>query len=220
MGQSLGLLAHAVAAREIPGLLAESALSYGWWLGMAAVIAALTRDLRTFVVALVLFAVGWFVGMLAINAHLDPTTRSRTPPPLLVDTAVICGMLLLLAHQYVTRDVRRGAWIAGMLALGSMLLPRVVSRSLPAATNDPDDLRPVAIRIDEVRLQRMVGGRVQARLRLRLDGASEFHRYRLASPVVLLHGASGSKEAIAIEWPYVSLRTPDLPSTRGFRWID
>jgi hypothetical protein len=218
-GQFLGLVAHDVAARDLPGLLAESALSYGQWLGLAAVLAALTRDLRTFVVALVLFVLGWFGAMLAVLQHLARATTPGTSPPLLVTTAVLVVALLVLAHQYVTRDVRRGVVLAAILAVVSLLLPLAVS-PLPAATNAAGDLRSMAIRIDGVRLQRMVVGRVQARLQLSLAEFSRSYRYRLASSSATLHRPDGLTEEIAIDQPYFPLHTPDLPSTRGFRWLD
>jgi hypothetical protein len=218
-GQLVGLFAHDVAARDLPALLADSVLSYGSWLGMAAVIAALTRDLRTFLVALVLVTLGWFIGLQALGFLLNPSMTPGPPPPLLVPLAMVTGMLLVLAHQYVTRDVRRGLWIAGALAVGSIVLPLVVPRAawsvVSASGIVPDHLRLVGLSIQDVRVQS--GSEVN--LQLHFEGVSPFHQYALVSPIVHLHTPDGSVMSHALNTSRVGLGRSSLRLPEEFQWL-
>lgn len=217
LGQLVALLAHDVAAPDLPGLLAESALSYGRWLGVAAVIAALTRDLRTFLVVLVVGTIAWGMGTGIIASRMGP--REAPGSSLILNIAAVVSMLLVLAHQYVTRNVRWGVSIAGLLAFASMLYPLAGSRASSASQEVPNHLRLTGIRMEEVRFQQMTGGGTQARLRLRLQGASKFHRYALISPAVRLHLPNGSTEDISMDQPFVPPGTPTLPFTEEFQWL-
>lgn len=217
LGQLVGLLAHDIVASDLPGLLAESALSYGIWLGVAAVIAALTRDLRTFLVVLVVGTIAWGMGTAIIASRTGP--REAPGPSLILNTTAVVCMLLVLAHQYVTRNVRRGVMLAGIVAVASLLLPLVVPRSLPASEEVPHRLRFAEIRIEEIRFQKMTGGGTQAWLRLRTEGASALHRYTLVLLGIRLHMPDGSVEEIPIDQPFFALNTPPLPATERFQWL-
>jgi hypothetical protein len=219
LGQLVGLLAHDVAARDLPALLADSALSYSSWLGMAAVIAALTRDLRTYLVALVLVTLGWFIGLQALGFLLNPSMTPGPPPPLLVPVAIVTGMLLVLARQYVTRDVRRGVWTAGVLAIVSTLLPLVAPRAawsvVPASGEVPNHVRLVGLSIEDVELR----GGSKALMQLRLEGVSRFHRYALVSPVVHLHRPDGTVMSYTVSKSPIGLSTPNLRLPEDFQWL-
>ena len=219
LGQFVGLLAHDVTARDVPALLGDSALSYGSWLGMAAVIAALTRDLRTFLVVLVLVTLGWFIGLQALGFLLNPPMTPGPPPPLLVPAAIIAGMLSLLAHQYLTRNVHRGILAAGLLTIVSILLSLVVPRSawsvIPASGEVPNHLRPVGLSIEDVQLQG--GSRVQ--VQLRLEGISPFHHYVFVSPIVHLYMPDGSAMSYAVTTAPIWLSTPNRHLNAEFRWL-
>jgi hypothetical protein len=218
LGQLVGLFLHDVDTHNIAGLLGESVLSYGSWLGMAAVIAALTRDLRTFLLALVLVTLGWFIGLQALGFLLNPSMTPGPPPPLVVPVVIVTGMLLTLAHQYATRDVRRGLWIAGALAVGSIVLPLVVPRPawsvIPASRGVPPHLRLVGLSIEDVRLR----GGSKAQLQLRLQGVSPFHQYVLISTVVHLYMPDGSVLSHAIN-NFRGLNTPQLRLSETLHWL-
>ncbi len=219
LGQIAGLLAHDVAARDIPGLLVESALSYGMWLGLAAAIAALTPDLRTFIVALVLVTLGWLIGMQAVWFAVDSSTGFGSVPPLLVPSVIVGGTLLVLAHQYLTRDVRRGVWIAGVLLGAGLLFPLMVPRSGPVVIHAtgavPEGLRPVTLAIEEIRLE---AGSIMTLL-IRFEGASEFHQYALASPVVHLRMPDGSASEVEIRDSYLVFDDPVVRLGDEFEWL-
>lgn len=219
LGQLAGLLAHAVAPADVPGLLAESALTYGAWLCLAAVAAALTPDFRGFVVAAILAALGWAVGSQVVWWLGGASAAGGAPPPLLVPAVATGGALLLLGHQYLTRDVRRGAWIAGLLGGVVLVLPLLAARpvrSVPAAAGAvPDHLRRVALGIYEVRLR----GGSETEVMLRVDGGSEHHVDVLVSPVVRVRMADGSAVAVAAEDHHVRQTLSFAQPADGFRWL-
>ncbi|MBA2670461.1 MAG: hypothetical protein H0U67_08835 [Gemmatimonadetes bacterium] len=244
LGQFAGLSAHAVAAGELPTLLGRSALVYGAWLGLAAVIAALTPDLRTFAVTLTLVILGGTISMQVVGALLDSNSASASPDPLLWPALVAGGALFLVAHQYRTRDLRRGIWIAALLGVAVLVLP-VAARSSapsvhPASGSVPDSLRPVTLSLRDVRFER--GNR--AMLGLHLSGISASHQYLLVSPVVHIQMPDGSSERVEIQSvgsserveiqsvgsseqvviqsvadPYIELNAPILRLGEGLTWL-
>jgi hypothetical protein len=192
LGQLVGLRAHAVAWDDLPGLLAQSAVSYGVWLAIVAAIAGLTRDLRSFLLALTLLTFGWLFAVRAVALAIGLSGPSRW------DTSpfIVAGMLLLLAHQYRTRDVRRGAAMGVFLGIAvvfvPLALPRSAASAIPATGTIPEHLRPASIEIGEVSLK--PGS--EATFVIRVVGVSPFHHYVLVSPTVRVRMADGSSSAV------------------------
>jgi ABC-type transport system involved in multi-copper enzyme maturation permease subunit len=222
LGQFAALLAHAVPRVDIPRMLFSSTLAFGAWLGLAAVIAALTRDLRTFIVALTLVMLGWFVGMQVLGAFLSSGSTEESPSRFLVPAIVVGGSLFVLAYLYRTRNVRRGAWIAILLGCATVVLPLAASRSTPAETavlgSIPEPLRPAALSVKDFRLQ--ANGR--ATLGLELSGASASHQYLLVSPTGHLEMPDGSSVQVEIqggEGAYLPLNDPVPHPGEGLVWL-
>lgn len=216
LGQLAGLRAHAVSAGDLPAILLESALTYGTWLALAAVFAALTPDFRTWVLAVVLGTVGWMVGAAAVASLAgDPPTSGR-PLPLAIPLATLGALLLVLAHQYRTRDVRRGVALAALLGVATLAvssLPRPAPA--PAPGEVPAALRPAALRIDGI--QRQPGGRTE--LRLLLEGAPAGYGYVLVAPAVRLRAPDGSVTEVKVEDRGGGLNHPALRLGDGLRWL-
>lgn len=204
LGQLAGLRAHDVAPGDLPGLLGRSALSYGAWLMIAAAMAALTRDLRSFLLVLTLFA---FVWLFAVQAVVLAIGRSG-PSGWNMSPYIVAGMLLVLAHQYRTRDVRRGAAMAVALGIAVVFVPLAFPRSaasaVPTTRAIADHLRPASIEIGEVSLK--PGS--QAAFVMRVVGASPFHHYVLVSPTVRVRMDDGSSVVLPGTERLVSLNDP------------
>ncbi|HLL85132.1 MAG TPA: hypothetical protein VK420_20855, partial [Longimicrobium sp.] len=209
LGQLVGLRAHDVAPGDLPGLLGQSALSYGVWLAMVAAIAGLTRDLRSFLLALTLVAFCLLFGVraVALGIGLSGPTGWDTSP------FIVAGTLLLLAHQYRTRDVRRGAAMAIVFGIAvvfvPLALPRSAASATPATGTISRQLRPDSIEIGEVDLKNG-----QAAVVMRVVGASPFHHYVLVSPTVRIRMADGSSAAVQVKEPLVSFTEP-IPRLNG-----
>lgn len=212
LGQLAGLRAHDVAPGDLPRLLGRSALSYGVWLAVAAAVASLTRDLRGFLLALTLAGFAWLLAFQVIAFSIGPSV----PPAWSPLPFFAAGMLLLLAHQYHTRDVRRGTAIAVAVSIALMFLPIALPRSAASATPAtraiPDHLRPGSIEIGELALK--TGS--QTGFMIRLTGVSPFHHYVLVSPIVRIQMADGSSAAVRVKEPLVSLNEP-IPRLKGLR---
>lgn len=212
LGQLAGLRAHDVAPRDLPGLLGRSALSYGVWLAVVAAVASLTRDLRGFLLALTLAGFAWLLAFQVIVFTIGPSV----PPAWSPLPFFMAGMLLLLAHQYHTRDVRRGVAIAVAVGIALMFLPIALPRSAasatPATRGISDHLRPASIEIGELALK--AGSQIG--FTIRLTGASPFHQYVLVSPTVRLRMAGGSFAAVRVKEPLVLINEP-IPRLKGFR---
>jgi hypothetical protein len=220
LGQYAALAAHGVEAVAIPRLLGASALSYGVWLAVAAVLAALAPDLRTFFLAFLLTTLGWMVGSFALASMTggipgdgDPSARTR------LSVAIVGAALLLLAHQYRTRDVRQGVRIAVVAGVALIALTAAGWRSAPRpgeALAMPEHLRPAVLQIDEVRIER--GGRGNARFTLRMEGHSHTHLYQLLAPTVHLHMPDGSTADLAIDQDAIRLNDAVPGVGAGVRW--
>jgi hypothetical protein len=215
LGQLAVIVMHATRSGDIPGLLVLSALAYGVWLAIAAALAALTRDLRSFLVALILVMLAWGIVMSTIYNRTAPAPAA----PYLINTVQLTGLLLLLAHQYLTRDVRRGIMGAAVLWLLFLALPMVVRRSdvsrTAASARIPASLRPAVFRMEGVDLDAGSHASVQ----IRLEGASRFHEYALVAPVVRLHGRDGSSEAVPTPGVEVVLNEPTLRLAGRLVWL-
>ncbi|HEY0023922.1 MAG TPA: hypothetical protein VGB24_13470 [Longimicrobium sp.] len=218
VGQAAALSAHAVAAGDLPRLLGHSALSFGSWLGTAAVIAALAPDLRTFLLALTLTTLASFVGAQVIWSLHD--FSYPRPSSLLIPVAELCCMVLLLAHQYLTRRVRRGVaagvllWTAGLLLL-VVALRSSSSAELAAAGVVPGPLRGATINIDEVQFH----SGAEPTVIFRAKGLSPVHDYVLVSPVVELRMDDGSSAPVRLDDSFIGLGHAAVPM-EGIRWVN
>ncbi|HEX2190745.1 MAG TPA: hypothetical protein VHG51_17690, partial [Longimicrobiaceae bacterium] len=217
VGQTAALAAHDVAVGDPPGLLLDSVVSYGFWLAAAAVVAALTPDLRTFIVAFALAAIGSTIALTALMSILDRSVDEFASLPRLLQAVEVAGLLLLLAHLYRTRDVRRGAWVAGLFGAVLLLAPAALPRSQPGAGVGPvpAHLRPAVLEIEEVR---PIPGGAEVQLDVRLVGGSERHEYVLKEPVVRFVTQGGSSETVELEHSY-SLAGAPSRVLDGLRWF-
>lgn len=218
-GQFAALRAHGVPVDALSALLGRSALSYAAWLGMGAVIAALTPDFRTFAVGLVIV---WVAETIAANAIIywvgDPW--SGAPPfyglPRLA--TMVCGALFVLAHQYRTRNLLRSVMIAAGILIAGLAVPLVWSQQAqapaPAAAPAtlPEALSAATLAVGETRMD----AGEDPWIGLQLNGASDVHQYLLIHPVARLHGRDGS--SVPVEFhssdPHLSLNSP-LPRLEG-----
>ena len=218
VGQAAALSAHAVSGGDLPELLGHSAVVFGLWLGTAAVIGALTPDLRTFLLALTLTTVGWGIGMSVVSSRLASLGHSGALPVLVPLAAVFC-MVVLLAHQYLTRHVRRGVAAGALLWAGSLLIPPLVAHSTSsgdlAAGVVPGPLRAATFTIDSMHFR----SGSEPMMMLRAKGLSPVHHYVLVAPVVELRMEDGSSAPVRIEDTFIWLGHSAV-RVEGIRWIN
>lgn len=199
-GQLAALAVRGVPVARLPALLGESALEQAGLVTVGVAIAALTPDLRTFLVALVLAFLGWSLGAGVLQLAAGPLPH-RAAGWLSTSLLWTVGGLALVAYQYRTRDVGRTLRVfalplVGVLALSSAPLAR------PA---EPLEEPPVAerLRASEIRVEVLESPRRQTglasedrwwvRLGIELVDAPERHRYALLEPTVTVRLPGGSE---------------------------
>ncbi|CAN5880808.1 hypothetical protein BH23GEM9_BH23GEM9_26080 [soil metagenome] len=236
LGQALALLAYDIPAGDYLPQLARSALMFGLWLAAAGFVAALTRDLRMFVVAFVALLVAslTLVTLLMSRAsHVSGESEvmlvsvSAGPGPGLVLVLLLIALVALVAHQYLTRHVVRGV----VLGVGLVVALGAVLASMPPAEPAPVDQRPVPVQqprataplpaalhasVGSVRLQVSEASRdfagagtsywPHAIITIELEGASPAHRYLLEDAEAELHRQDGS-----VEPAFATVHAPPYP---------
>jgi hypothetical protein len=124
IGQSIGLAAHHLILRSLPGALYDSILDYARWLLIAMVIAAVTRDLRTFIVALLVVPVCYLLNVAQFDGRVyDPAMTWRNwvlgMLPVIMPVFFVIGGAALLAYLYSKRDARIRTSVAAFMVVVS-----------------------------------------------------------------------------------------------------
>ena len=217
LGQTVALLAWAVPVRELIVVLGESAGSYGGVLAFGLLVAGLTRDIRTFALALILLFVIGQLSTLVLLALIGPEALSRRPfapsmfPHGLYEALGMAGLLAVLAHQYVTRDRRRSvslgvAWWVVWTGIG-ILGPAPASVEAGAPGPPPGELREPTLVIDSPRAQ----GDDDHYFPVGLGNTDPRHRYTLISAAVRVREADGTQSVIPIRPPdHLTLTEPGV----------
>lgn len=192
IGQFIGLRTLDVPARMIPGLLAESARQYGLWLLVAMVIAGLTADLRSFVVALVALPIILLVVAETFFSNFD-TGPAGNWMPIVLSAIAVFGGVGLLARVYRTRTSRRVIWVGAFVIAGCAFASILASWTGKAAVFEPASSLPhpsvtVAIAgLDQIASVRAI------RLVMDVADAPESTRFSLGSAELLVHLRDGKE---------------------------
>jgi hypothetical protein len=198
IGQAIGLAAHGVPATHMPQLMLQSLSSYGLLILFAMIIAALTRDVRTFLLGMILVPI-----VLLILASMLVTPRLGVDVDwhtLSVAALVIsvCGGLALLAVVYRTRDSRRYVWGLGAFCAASALVStQVPAIGAPAASipTYSGSRASFTLRlIDSIATS--IGPRV--RLQLMVDVPDQGGRLTLITPVSTFYVKQGVPIAVPL----------------------
>jgi hypothetical protein len=240
-GQFVALSAIGTDTARIPMLLLVAAWSYALWLFAAMIVAALTRDLRTFAVVfvslcvlLLLLAEEWPKGL-----HFSVGVRTQEIATLFGVIAAIALVLTL----YRTRDMRGRVWVAGIVAAAALLIssvlpswPGLVMPSPVATTQAASSTRRATVRAELVdgpsgARAELVDGQASARgswlqLRVRTEGATATERFGFSVSSATVYLRNGStlqvpteetalSAALAAQPYFGSIRGP-LVSARGY----
>jgi hypothetical protein len=229
-GQFVALTAIGTAPTRIPMLLLVAAWSYALWLFAAMIVAALTRDLRTFAVVFVSLCVLLLLVFEEWPKRLQFSVGVRTQ-----EIATLLGVIAAVAlvlTLYRTRDMRGRMWVAGIVAAAAMLVspllplsPGLVLSSPVATTEAASLTRRATVRAELV--EGPAGARRPwLRFRVRADGATATERFGLSissATVYLRNGSAlqvsteeaGLSAALAAQPFFASMRGP-LVSARGY----
>lgn len=226
LGQLAAVLAHGATPTSIPTLLGVSLVHYGLWLAIAGVVAAITPDLRTFIVgAVAVVAIRSLAGTIAM--YLSGPEMRLAPSSDTLRLLLLAVLMAVLAYQYTATRRRRGLAMGVVALLATIVLPATL-RSSPrpdatasAATLPADVTRP-SLTLREVRPQ-------AGEIRLQVYGSpgGEVLRWRLVDPVLVLHRADGDSTRIPVPRPWrssINLHGAEVPPAAvigdSVRWLD
>ncbi|MEO8564726.1 MAG: hypothetical protein ABI601_21825 [bacterium] len=125
IGQLMVWSANGATLRQVPALLTEPTVELGLWLLIAMVVGALTRDLKSFLVALFGIVGGIVVLVLTLQVWADFDLRLARS---FVAPVSMLGGIGLLVWLYRSRDVRARSWLAGF-AVTALSLMSLTTRS-------------------------------------------------------------------------------------------
>lgn len=230
LGQAAALAAHGPASGEMAGLLVDSAVRFAALIALAGVVAALTRDFRTFAAITIAVLVGSrFLHLLAPVPGVPWSLASTSLPGLGLLVALGFG---LVAYLYRTRDVHRARIATIGLAVLTIVLPAVLrdtpvawARSLTlwggvsAAEGDvPADVPRPELSIVEFRPQ--AGSEVT--VVVGVDNTAWSHRWQLVQPVLNVRARDGAARLRA-DYPVIRLDPWGPESAAGavgeLRWL-
>jgi hypothetical protein len=183
LGQWLGLIAFDVPRAEQASILLASAATYGFVLLVTMFLAALTPELRSFVLAVL----ACLITLLALGIALSGEKGAAWGDSALREGVFLIGLIgvaALLALLYLRRGLR-WARTLGVAALALLVAGTVSSsgpRPSPVATVDttraPAGSPGITVEMRDTAMLRREG---RFRLRISLVGASGNQRYRLDS---------------------------------------
>lgn len=213
LGQVAGFAALRAAPGDYPSLLFGALASQGGWMAVALLLAAITPDLRGFLLALVLVFLA-LVGMQNFLAFSLLDRGVEAAPSMSAALAVRLLALGLAAHVYVTRRVGRGRVLAALLlplAIAEPFLP-LRAAAAPSLSDAPHASR---LRAAELELHSD-----RSTVRFVLEGAPDSLRYVLRTHAAEIQMSDGSRVA-ATEFTFGSLALnewrPRLPGVE--RWL-
>ena len=227
-GQWVILRAHAAPGTAVTSALGAATLWTADWLLLAMVIAVLTADLRAYVLGLIGVVVGrWMLaGALLVwqewrhgPAAAQALTGGVTP---WAEALVCLAWAAFAAHQYRTRNVRRGWMLAIALIVASGVLYQTAPRKTVADEvlgTEPD--AAFAVRIEDVDVEPLHDGRALLRARFDMDDVPPNHRVSIAGMRVQLRGPDGSVLSDgAGRWRMRVTLTDPEPALEGVdRWL-
>lgn len=224
VGQLAGLLVRHVAGRDLPGALGAEALEYGRWLLIAMVAGALARDLRTFII-IVLVAIPVSFSLITIWEDNRPHTQAIRSIhhavfdllPAIAFMTFVVGGAALLVHLYRTRDSRPRTWIAGCVVAFAGL---VAGNPVPTAADFdlPAGMSGTTPRLSILPVAGTLNGVPQLNFKLSVDSLPAAQRLQLVDGVVVIHARGGAPLRVSMEGSVRMLHIQDHATTR-LTWL-
>lgn len=216
LGQSAALSRLALESGALAWLLGQSMYVYAMWLLVSMVVAALKRDLRTFVVTII--GIPLLDMALAAAFSWFPSTSSVMRITVAILTAV--GAVVLLAVLYRTRDIRRRTSVAGFVVVTGAFCALFADVSNTASTAKPAaPFRDIGLRVEVPDSLKMAES-TQLHLVVRFDNAPGNERLTFMPESALFHLRNGKTLQTWIERRSVTLFTPVLPIAGNITWLD
>lgn len=223
VGQLAALSAFGVTVGEMPALLGASLLTYCVWLGIAAIAAAVSPDLRTAAVVAVIVAVAR-----SVMQEIAWSAAGPRPPGTAsvgAEALLLLGLVAALAYQYQARRRTRGLVFAGIVLGASALLPAALSSVGPSGWVDATTDLPPGIDRPDLAIQ---GVEVRAgELEVEIEGRApedSGHRWRLVDTEIVLSTPDGDRTRLRLPGYPGDLTSPftvsGLYTADSLRWVN
>jgi hypothetical protein len=220
LAQLHALVASGVQGGSLLGMLARSVWMVALWLLIAMVLAAVTQDIRSFIVALVILPAG--LGLLTFSASFGMARRARwsgsvmeTIGPaalVVVGVGAAVGVLVVL---YRTRTLRRTVKVVAAVGVACMFLTIIGSparrRSEPQLAAISDD-SGVTVAADYTRS-------ILPQLNVHIPDSRKSDRLVvLDSSVAVLRLRDGTITTVPLRGAHLQLESSRLPIDPRIRW--
>jgi hypothetical protein len=215
VGQAIGLGAYGLGSRQMAASLARSAGEYGRWLLLAMVVAALTKDIPSFVVALVIVPVLLLVTGI-IFTQSDQATAQTVARGLAAIVGVIGGLVLLVL-LYRTRDTRRRTWVGGLIAEACLFTSVFAASPGSRVPALPASVRPPTLTVELLGLDTLPGRRTLG-VAIHAQPGTPSQRLTLVDPVMLVRLRSGTTLRLPLNEDAIELRPAAPPPIEGITW--
>lgn len=220
VGQFFGLRAYDLNPRLIPAELAASARTYALCLLVAMVLAALTEDFRSFVVAVVAVPIALLVlGMTVLSPAIDH--MGRPPATWVVASAAVAGGAAILAFVYRTRYSRALIWLPAFVVASCGILSLFVPSPTPARTTRTAPRlaqeTPIALSLAGDAIHDLDARGLQ--LSVAVTPPPAVGGLILANASVTFHLRDGSAVAVPVDMPMLELYAPRRTLGQGESWI-
>jgi hypothetical protein len=199
VAELIGLAQFQVGAAAIAAALARSFVFYTVLLIAAIVVAALTRDVRGFIVASLALLVG-IAAAVALFSSAPRVSDANAAAPrwigtllsVLADVVAIGGGAALLAWLYRRRDVNRVAWVgATIVVVACLAMLATVDESHAASDTPPSNRPPIAVEAFDFSDARAGAGPL-LRIRFTAPEVGPVRRVTLRVAKVVVHLRDGS----------------------------
>jgi hypothetical protein len=226
LGQLGALLARNADAGVVADSMAESAWSYAKWLIVAFVLAAMTRDIKSFLLAIAVIPILVFALMAWSIARARATNMSigmrAATDDIVTWSAVGVGALgcaALLVYLYRTRDPRPRTWVAGFALL---FLVELNPGSAQPRVERNDAAADIARTTFTVNVNSIggysVNGIPRYSLLLTPDSVPSLQRLTLVRGTAVLSSRSGGSADEALDQPRAEMPF-SVHSLSGVTWL-
>jgi ABC-type transport system involved in multi-copper enzyme maturation permease subunit len=216
VAQVMALRDNGVAVAATPPLVMQSTWMYGGWLLIAAVLAAVTSDLRGFTTALVASFIAFVLASTLVDGFWQWTSALvERVTPIASGAFGVAAALAVLYALYTTRTMRRRVWAGvGLSVAGSAVA--IFAPWTPLAPGQPAMAMPAGVSF-RVTLR---GSDPQASLAVTVDGVRP-SRYAmtLGAPAIVLRLADGTPLRLPFNNDRLDLTWAPLPLGRDIRVI-
>ena len=215
------LVSNDVSGRPMVAMLAKSAWVYGQWLLIAMVLAAVTRDIRSFIVGLVMLPAG--IALLSFSSSFGRARGALWTPGVIQTVAPAAFMVAgiatavgLLIVLYRSRTLLRPAKVAAAVAVACTFFGLVAAPSRANTASRLDSLSGDFGVVVESDLGRLV----PSSLKVGVDGPRSSTRLvMLDSGAVTLRLRDGTVTRVPFQNARFRLMSPRLPVGTGLRWL-